>query len=176
MFYPKEYDKTHNNNKILHDGSLSKMDNSHLLSQVSLTFTDGFKQYREDLSAVLLTPEKHLWLGSDETSTIERLSLVDGDNFANHERYRVAEFIDLPAPEEDEIDIEGLAYTDYYLWLVGSHSYKRKKPKSDKSDEKNIERLAKIDTEPNRYILGRIPLVDGNLFSSDLSDLGFLRL
>lgn len=142
------------------------MHNSYLLSQVSLTFTDGFKQYREDLSAVLLTPEKHLWLGSDETSTIERLSLVDGDNFANHERYRVAEFIDLPAPEDKEIDIEGLAYTDYYLWLVGSHSYKRKKPKSDKSDEKNIERLATIDTEPNRYILGRIPLVDGKLFSS----------
>ncbi len=142
------------------------MHNSSLINQVLLTFTDGFKEYREDLSAVLLTPEKHLWLGSDETSTIERLSLADSNNFANHQRYRVAEFIDLPAPEEEEIDIEGLAYTDYYLWLVGSHSYKRKKPKSDKSDEKNIERLAKIATEPNRYILGRIPLVDGNLFAS----------
>lgn len=142
------------------------MHNSYLLSQVLLTFTNGFKEYREDLSAVLLTPEKHLWLGSDETSTIERLCLVDGNNFANHQRYRVAEFINLPAPEKNEIDIEGLAYTDYYLWLVGSHSYKRKKPKSGKSDEKNIERLATITTEPNRYILGRIPLVDGELFRS----------
>lgn len=142
------------------------MQNSYLINQVLLTFGDGFKEYREDLSAVLLTEEKHLWFGSDETSTIERLSAIDGNNFGNHKRYRVAEFIQLLASEEQEIDIEGLSYTDYYLWLVGSHSYKRKKPKSDKSDEENATRLATIATEPNRYILGRIPLVKGELFSS----------
>ncbi|MEH2069248.1 MAG: DUF3616 domain-containing protein [Nostoc sp.] len=142
------------------------MPNSDLLNQVSLTFVENFKEHKEDLSAVLLTDQKYLWLGSDETSTIERLSLVDTNKFADHQQFRVAEFISLPAPEDQEIDIEGLAYSDYYLWFVGSHSYKRKKPKPDNTDLKNFNRLAKIESEPNRYLLGRIPLIEGNLFSS----------
>ncbi|MBW4434536.1 MAG: DUF3616 domain-containing protein [Pelatocladus maniniholoensis HA4357-MV3] len=137
-----------------------------LLNKVLLTFTDSFKKYREDLSAVMLTPEKHLWFGSDETSTIERLSYIDADNFGEHKQFRVAEFIDLPAPENEEIDIEGIEYSDNYLWMIGSHSWKRKKPKPDKSEIKNIERLAEIESEPNRYILARIPLVDGELCKS----------
>ena len=142
------------------------MSDKKLLQQVLLLFGDSFKEHRDDLSAILLTPEKHLWLGSDETSTIERLSLIDEGKFAEQKNYRVSEFISLPAPEEEEIDIEGLGYNDYYLWFVGSHSYKRKRVKPDKSDEKNIKRLAKIETEPNRYILGRIPLIEGNLLKS----------
>jgi hypothetical protein len=142
------------------------MSNSHFLNQVFLTFGDNFKEHREDLSALLLTHQKYLWLGSDETSTIERLSLVDTDKFTEHQQFRVAEFINLPVPENQEIDIEGLAYTDDYLWFVGSHSYKRKKPKPDKTDAQNFNRLAKIESEPNRYVLGRIPLIDGKLFSS----------
>ncbi|WP_375468970.1 DUF3616 domain-containing protein [uncultured Nostoc sp.] len=142
------------------------MSTSYFISQVLLTFIDNFKEHREDLSAVLLTHQKYLWLGSDETSTIEQLSLVDTDKFTEHQQFRVAEFISLPALEEEEVDIEGLAYTDYYLWFVGSHSYKRKKPKSEKTDAQNFKRLAKIESEPNRYLLGRIPMIDGKLFSS----------
>ncbi|MDZ8104484.1 MAG: DUF3616 domain-containing protein [Nostoc sp. DedQUE12a] len=140
--------------------------NSQLLNQVLLTFVENFQEHRQQLSAVLLTHQKYLWLGSDESSTIERLSLVDADKFTDHQQFRVAEFIGLPAPEDQEIDIEGLAYSDYYLWFVGSHSYKRKKPKPDKTEIKNLKRLAKIESEPNRYLLGRIPLIDGKLFSS----------
>ncbi|BDI20446.1 hypothetical protein ANSO36C_62480 [Nostoc cf. commune SO-36] len=142
------------------------MSNSNFLNQVLLTFVDNFKEHREDLSAVLLTHQKYLWLGSDETSTIERLSLFDTDKFTEHQQFKVSDFISLPAPEEEEIDIEGLAYTDYYLWFVGSHSYKRKKTKPEKPDTKNLQRLAKIESEPNRYLLGRIPMIDGKLFSS----------
>jgi hypothetical protein len=142
------------------------MDKSNLINQVLLTFTDKFKKHRKDISAVRLTPDKHLWLGSDETSTIERLSFVDAQNFAKHKQFHVTDFITLPASEEEEIDIEGLAYDNYYLWLMGSHSYKRKKPKDKHSDEENIQRLAEITSEPNRYIIGRIPLVDGELLPS----------
>ncbi|MEJ6486440.1 DUF3616 domain-containing protein [Nostoc punctiforme UO1] len=142
------------------------MSKLHLLNQVLLTFIDNFKEHRKDLSALLLTHQKYLWLGSDETSTIERLSLVDSDQFTDHQQFRVAEFINLPISENEEIDIEGLAYTDDYLWFVGSHSYKRKKPKPDKTDAQNFKRLAKIESEPNRYVLGRIPLINGSLFSS----------
>ncbi|WP_341529505.1 DUF3616 domain-containing protein [Nostoc sp. UHCC 0302] len=142
------------------------MSDSRLLNQVFLTFADNFKEHREDLSAVLLTHQKYLWLGSDETSTVERLSLTNTDKFTEHQQFRVAEFINLPAPEDEEIDIEGLAYNDYYLWFVGSHSYKRKKPKPDNTDVKNLKRLAKIESEPNRYLIGRIPLLNGKLLSS----------
>jgi hypothetical protein len=141
------------------------MQDSSLLNQVLLTFTNSFKEHREDLSAVMLTDKKYLWFGSDETSSIERLCW-DNNNFAQHKQFRVAEYIDLPAPEEEEIDIEGIDYSGYYLWIVGSHSWKRKKPKPDKSDSKNIKRLTKIASEPNRYILARIPLVDGELQKS----------
>ena len=141
------------------------MHHQSLISKILLSFADNFAEHHKDLSALLLTPEKHLWLGSDEASTIERLSLIDDKNFGEHKQFRVAEFFDLPASEEEEIDIEGLAYSDYYLWLIGSHSYKRKKPKPDKSDEKNIKRLTKVKSEANRYIIGRIPLVNGELIA-----------
>jgi hypothetical protein len=142
------------------------MENQSLLYQVLLTFTNGFKEHREDISAVALTPEKHLWLGTDETSTVERLDWVSANHFAEHKRFRFAEFIDLPAPEEEEIDIEGIDYRDRYLWIVGSHSWKRKKPQTEKTDLKNIQRLTKVVSEPNRYILGRIPVVNGELKKS----------
>jgi hypothetical protein len=142
------------------------MANPSLLNQVVLRFEDGFKEHREDVSAVRLTPDKHLWLGSDETSTIECLSSVDSHIFAEHKQFRVADFIELPAPADQEIDIEGLAYAAHYLWFVGSHSWKRKKPKPDKTDEKNIQRLTKLESEANRYLLARIPLVNGELLPS----------
>lgn len=139
------------------------MQNTTFTNRVQLDFSSLFSEHRQDISAVLLTPENHLWLGSDETSTIERLDWMGEKIFANHQQFHVSNYIELPAPESEEIDIEGLAYTDEYLWFVGSHSYKRKKPKPDKSGLKNFERLATIATEANRYILGRIPLVNGNL-------------
>jgi Protein of unknown function (DUF3616) len=142
------------------------MSNKQAIQQIILSFNNSFKEHREDTSAVLLQTEKYLWLGSDETSTIERLTLIDTSNFGEHRQYQVTDFIDLPAYSTEEIDIEGLAYDNHYLWFVGSHSYKRKKPKPEKSNIKNTERLATIETEPNRYILGRIPLINGELISS----------
>ncbi len=142
------------------------MVNSNLLNQVVLQFREQFQPFHEDLSAVLLTPDKHLWLGSDETTTLERLSFDGSHTFSNHQHIDIGKFIELPAPKHEEIDIEGLAYADYYLWFVGSHSWKRKKPKVDKTDEKNSEQLAKVELGKNRFILARIPLVNGELFQS----------
>lgn len=144
------------------------MNNPSFLNQVILKFEDGFKEHRKDVSAIRLTPDQHLWLGSDETSTIERLSFVDSQKFAEHKQFRVADYIELPEAEDNEIDVEGLAYADHYLWFVGSHSWKRQRPKPDKTDVENIERLTKIKTESNRYLLGRIPFVNGELLASCL--------
>lgn len=142
------------------------MEDATLLNQVILQFQDKFQPFYEDLSAALLTSNGHLWVGSDETTTIERLSF-DGDRtFSDHQIIEIGELIDLPAGKDEEIDIEGFACTDNYLWFVGSHSPKRKKPKPDKTDKKNAERLATVKSENNRYILARLPLVNGQLHQS----------
>jgi Protein of unknown function (DUF3616) len=142
------------------------MDYAPVLNKVLLKFTDSFQEHRQDISAIRLIENNYLWLGSDETSTIERLYFSDSQTFSNHKYFNVTDFISLPAPTDEEIDIEGLAYHDYYLWFVGSHSWKRKKPNPDKTDEKNINRLTKLKSEPNRYLIGRIPLIDGELVKS----------
>ena len=134
--------------------------------QVSVKFAPEFQEHRQDASAILLTPDQHLWLASDETTTIECLSWDGEQAFDNQQSFKVSDFIDLPEPDDQEIDIEGFDYDNSYLWLVGSHSWKRKKPKTGKSDIKNIKRLTKIATERNRYLLGRIPLVKGELYQS----------
>ncbi|HEY9634698.1 MAG TPA: DUF3616 domain-containing protein [Coleofasciculaceae cyanobacterium] len=140
--------------------------NSKLLNQVVLQFQEQFKPFHEDLSAAILTPDLHLWVGSDETTTLERLSFDGSRTFSNHQHIDLGNFITLPAGKDEEIDIEGLAYADYYLWFIGSHSWKRKKPKKDKTDIKNLERLAKVVVEKNRFLLARIPLVNGELYQS----------
>lgn len=138
------------------------MNTPSLINQVVLRFEDGFKAHRQDLSALEFTDNKYLWLGSDETATIERLTYIDAQTFGEHQQFQVKDFIELPVAEQ-EIDIEGLTYTEGYLWFVGSHSWKRKKPKPGKNDLKNIERLTRLESEPNRYLIGRIPLVAGEL-------------
>lgn len=142
------------------------MKNKTLLKQIQLQFQEQYQDHREDLSAVLLTPDRQLWLGSDETATLECLSLINENSFGNHQQFQVTDFIDIPTVEEQEIDIEGLDYANHYLWFVGSHSSKRKTIESDKSDQENVERLAKIKIEANRYLLARIPLIDGKLVRS----------
>jgi len=126
-----------------------------------LTFTHQAEIVRTSLSAVRHIGS-HLWLGCDETATLERLTLAE-DAAEQHHQFAVADYLDLPDADDAEIDIEGIAYTDYYLWFVGSHSLKRKRVKPEASLQDNLKRLRKVEREANRYTLGRIPLVDGML-------------
>jgi hypothetical protein len=99
-----------------------------------------------------------LWVASDETDTIERLTTRDWRTFGRHTTYKLTDFFDLPV--EGEVDIEGLSVDGDYLWICGSHSLKRKKPNPDEHGvEEALDRLTKVECEPNRYLLGRIPLV-----------------
>lgn len=114
---------------------------------------------REDLSAVARTGD-HLWFANDETAAVERLSTGDGTLFAGHRRFGLAEIFDLPDAPDEEMDIEGLEADGPYLWVAGSHSLTRKKPKAKHSDEKALKRLTVIRDHPNRRFLGRLPLAD----------------
>lgn len=137
------------------------MKDAFLLTRMLLCFDDPHLDHSADLSAVALAPDGSLWLGSDESLTVERLSPLGPHTYGKHQSFQIGQYVELFNTEE-EIDIEGLTYTDHYLWLTGSHSAKRKKT-TGKNPKEDIERLTTIKTELNRYLLVRIPLVDGRL-------------
>jgi hypothetical protein len=151
------------------------MKETSLFNQVKFQFQGERPELREDLSAVHLSSDGHLWLGCDEGINIERLTLINSetkDTFGEHKSFNVQDYLELPDGDKTEVDIEGLAESEDYLWLVGSHSQKRKSVKPEKSDAENSKRLATIESESNRYLLARIPLVNGELHKihASLSD------
>lgn len=134
-------------------------------STLRLTFVPDLFHVASDLSAARIVGPT-LWLGSDETAHLERFSLQAGQA-SGHCSIAVNDFLDLPHGDEQEIDIEGIAYSGHYLWVVGSHSLKRKRVKlDDHSVADNLRRLETLSIEENRYLLGRIPLVEGQLYRS----------
>lgn len=133
------------------------------LAQIQLKFEEK-KKVREDLSAVVLTSDGNLWLASDETATIERLTCVDETNFGKQKRFQLGNLLGFSnLDENDEIDIEGLAYAEPYLWVVGSHSSKRTKPRgilfsvkkeySHELDEKRLSRELRSEFKTNNIPL-----------------------
>ena len=136
-----------------------------LKKQVKLSFDNAIslneagKHVRDGLSSAVFTG-RNLWVCCDERSCLERLTPTEDGSFAHHKTFDLNQYISLPAATDCEVDVEGLAVQDNkYLWIVGSHSLARKKPKKKHSPEKQIKRLAKIKDDPNRYVLARIPLV-----------------
>lgn len=114
---------------------------------------------RGDLSACDTTGSC-LWLACDEATSVERLITRDGVRFAEHRAFPLSRIFTLPAGDDEEIDIEGLAHDAGYLWITGSHSLKRKKPKRHEDDpEEALRRLATVVADPNRYFLARVPLI-----------------
>jgi hypothetical protein len=129
-----------------------------------LNFSKADDALRGELSAVAITPDGSLWVGSDETQNIERLSLAKSCVYGQHRSLPLKEYIDL-YNAEGEVDIEGMDYSGQYLWFTGSMSQKREKVKGDKR-KKDIQRLGNVTFEQNRYMLGRVPVQGGELFRS----------
>jgi hypothetical protein len=115
------------------------------------------ERIRDNVSAIALDGD-HLWLGGDEGTAIHRMTRDASGDFADHMSFELKETLGLPGPAKEEIDIEGLDVDGGYLWLVGSHSAKRKKADADKALEENLARLGTIDVEGNRFTLARVPL------------------
>ncbi|MEC4717725.1 DUF3616 domain-containing protein [Noviherbaspirillum sp. CPCC 100848] len=132
-------------------------------------FSKG-KELCDGLSVVLQIGDT-LWVANDETVSLERLSLAHGKDgkecarAGGHKQFPLSDYLRLPAPptgnpaDLQEVDIEGLAYEDGYLWLVGSHSLKRKKPEPGTDAAKAQRQLSRVISETNRYLLARIPVV-----------------
>lgn len=119
---------------------------------------------RNQLSAVVLDGDT-LWVACDEGCRLERLSRASGGStFADHQVVDLDTLLKLPAPAREEADIEGLAVDDGWLWLVGSHSAKRKRPKGESPSE-IAGRLLQTSRDGNRHLLARIPIADGMLWT-----------
>ncbi|MCC3156615.1 DUF3616 domain-containing protein [Hymenobacter sp. 15J16-1T3B] len=117
------------------------------------------KHVRDGLSSVLLTGD-NLWLAGDESATLERLRRQPDGSFGQHASFRLADLLDLPGSQEQEVDLEGLAEAGHYLWLIGSHSRKRQKPDPEHLDApKQLGKLAEVEADANRYLLARVPLL-----------------
>lgn len=140
------------------------MPNGFLLSRVLLQFGTGAQDVITQLSAATFTPDGSLWVGSDELRSIERFSSVAPYVYGERKSFQLRDFVTL-LNDEDEVDIEGMDYAAGYLYFTGSHSLKRKKPKG-KGVKKDAARLGDVVREANRYLLGRIPVMEGELFKS----------
>lgn len=113
---------------------------------------------RGDLSAVAVRGSC-LWIANDELATVERLVKRDGRSYGEHQPFHLADVFKLPEGAGGEMDIEGLDIDGEYLWIVGSHSLTRRKPKRDDHDPGDaLERLSDVKHQPNRHFLGRVPL------------------
>lgn len=123
-------------------------------------------EVREDivknLSGVVFSHQgKYLWMGTDEMSAIERFTRLENNSnvFSSHQRFYLKDFIDGFDEDKGEVDVEGLDYADGYLWIVGSHSSKRKKVDIEPDKFKVTKKeLKKIQRDENRYLLARIPV------------------
>jgi Protein of unknown function (DUF3616) len=121
---------------------------------------------RLQLSAVALDSGR-LWLACDEGCRLERLSQSSvATTFAAHQVFALKDLLTLPAPPKEEADVEGLYVDNGWLWLVGSHSVKRKKPKGE-SQAETASKLLDTKRDGNRHLLARIPIAGGNLLKTD---------
>lgn len=109
----------------------------------------------QDVSALAVTG-RSIFCTCDETSTIERVLFDPQTGKAGeHTHFVLGETFDLPEGPAGEMDIEGLAVADGYLWICGSHSLKRDDPGDDGLDD-----MEDIDWDANRGFLGKVPLLD----------------
>jgi hypothetical protein len=141
----------------------------HPTSTVHLSFAPPNTELREALSAVVQISDT-LWVVNDETASVERLTLLGPDSdgntqYGDHTCFALHDYLSLPVPpkpgeQTQEVDAEGLAYADGYLWLAGSHSLTRRKPDKGAPFPQAFAQLETVKHDGNRFLLARIPVVD----------------
>ena len=106
-----------------------------------------------------------LWVAGDEACGLDRLRRLvpvgaETLRFGEPVTFRLSELLDLPGAADVEADLEGMAYADGYLWVVGSHGLKRKKAEPERDHAGNAKRLAKLSLDANRLLLARLPVIE----------------
>lgn len=110
-----------------------------------------------DLSAAAFVGDA-LFLAGDEGACIERLVPTGPGEWGAHRSFDAAALLGLDP--DDEIDIEGLAADDGWLWLTGSHARTRPKPKAEGNGPAciDIAVFANLKDTRARCVLARLPL------------------
>jgi hypothetical protein len=140
---------------------MTRLANTRHTNAVRLEFEPG-SQVQSNLSGAAFSGE-WLFVAGDESAGIERLQKLppagaETLRYGKPLSYPLAALMSLPGGDDDEADIEGLALEDGWLWLVGSHGWKRKNTKAERSHEDNARRLAKTALDGNRRLLARVPV------------------
>jgi hypothetical protein len=118
------------------------------------------KRLSEGMSAAVAVGDA-LWLAHDETVAIECLRRVAGKpRYEGHRRYALRDFVALPDADDQEGDLEGLAYDGECLWIVGSHAAVRDGAEG-RTTREALRSLARVRRAGNRYLIARIPLAGG---------------
>ena len=133
--------------------------------QVELRFSGHVVQTGNHVNlSAIRTEGEYLWLAGDETATVERLTLDSAlaPTVGDRQRsFALADLVDLPGPPHAEADLEGLARSEGWLWVTGSHSLVRPRIKPHHSEGKAFRRLARIRREPNRFVICRLAVQPG---------------
>lgn len=126
---------------------------------ISLEFKGGAKGGApvHDLSAGARAGDT-LFVAGDEGASIQRLHPNAAGRWTQAANHRLDTLIELPGGDDSEIDIEGMAISDGWLWVTGSHALTR--PKPDGSGPAALRPMAEIKRSANRYLLARFPLIE----------------
>jgi hypothetical protein len=109
----------------------------------------------------------HLVLGADEGHKLQVLERTE-----KADAWRLKADVAL-ARDKQEIDIEAITFGDGHLYVVGSHSHRRRRMKPELSVRKNRERLLTVDSQDSRNRLYRIAFDEssGRVGAMDKIDL-----
>jgi hypothetical protein len=138
------------------------MPNTRSAHAVRLEFEPGALVH-DNLSGAAFTGADWLWVAGDEACAVDRLHRLPPKGserlrFGQGRDFALADLLDLPGGRDDEADLEGLAVVDNWLWVVGSHGFKRKNAKPGRSDADNAKRLAKLALDANRRVIACVPI------------------
>ena len=141
------------------------------LARLGHSIFQGVIHEREELGAVAVVG-RLLVIGADEGTMIQVLLPGEENNvyMAIHEPISLAD-------GSGEIDIEGIAADGTTVYVLGSHSLKRRKPTKGKSYEENLKRISTVLIEDNRNLLFRLSLdPETGKLASDIEEVGLRAL
>lgn len=131
---------------------------SERISDVRPLVLQGEVDAAMELSGVALAGD-FLALGADEGHQLQILRRQNGTAWALAQRVALAK-------QDQEADIEAITFGDGHLYVVGSHSLRRRRLKPELSVRRNRERLLQVEEQDARCRLYRIP------FDTGTGDLG----